>query len=1137
MISVLCIDDEESVIEQVKAHLGRTGDILVEGSPSTPQALEMLKVHHYDAIIVRHGLHGMDAQRFLGHVRSRAGSVPVVFLFGKGVRIDAEKSLMAHPNIFLEPVPTSNEDFDELATLVRETVALTTQEELVSFAGIAAERMGIATIAIDRSGRVSRFNRETCRIFGYTDEELLTKQVWDLLGILAKDTWASSWNRLEQSGQVTTESVGKRKDGTTFPIDIITSMETLGGSDYVVAVVRDMTGRKSTEEKLRETIESYKSLAENLPGIVYRVKVREDGRMLFYNDMLKPITGYEADELGRGDACSIEQFIVDDDREMVKHTVSSATKTGEPFEVQYRLRAKDGGIRHLVERGRPLMGPDGMPLYIDGVIFDVTDQKMAEASERELELRLRKISGLLPAAIFEADLEGNIKFMNEATSAMSGYSREEIAAGPWSQLVAPEDRDVAVRLSLKAMKEGATLAAEVHLISRDGRRIPVSANWTPIAADGGISGVVGMLLDVTTSRGTEKLQNAINRIVHATVTEPTLDELYVSIHKVLAELMPAGNFYIALASQTKNELTFPYFVDERDLRPEPRKVGNGLTEYIISSGKPLWGSGEDLKRMNEEGKFEIVGSLPYSFIGVPLVTKRAVIGAMAMQSYDARLSYGSHEIDILQFVSYQVAQAIERRRNEEEIQRSLSMLQGVFDSTADGLLIVDTSGSVLALNDRFARMWSIPDSIASTKDDSRLLAFVLEQLKEPETFMSRVRFLYENPLEPDFETLAFKDGRFFERYSQPYQVDGRVMGRIWSFRDVTERRRAEDGLRQSEAELKAIINSAKDLIFVKDMDGNYRMVNDAMVHFFNRGAEEFIGKNAIEVFEQSFAGKIISADRQALAGETVEHEMTPVVAGSVRILSVIKAPLRGRNGEIIGICGIARDMTERKKVEKALQEANASLDILNSITRHDVLNQLMVVRGYSDLVRSALKDKKDLEHMDKIEKATRTIRSQILFTKDFQKLGSVEPKWQSVEELFDSAFSTLEMGPVEISVDLRGLEVYADPMLEKVFYNLVDNSLRHGERVTEISVDWSKEHNGLQVKYEDNGVGIKAEDKSRIFDRAFGKNTGLGLFLAKAILGVTSIKIDENGVPGEGVKFTMHIPDGSYRFQDYDRER
>ncbi|HVO77307.1 MAG TPA: PAS domain S-box protein [Methanomassiliicoccales archaeon] len=1137
MISVLCVDDDISAVEQIKTHLGRAGDILVEGCPSTLHALEMIKAHSYDAIIAIISTRPVETNRFLVQVRNRLGAVPVTLLVGKGVRAEVQRSFDSEPNVRTLAAPISAEDYDDLARLIRESVSLTKQSELVEFAEIASERMGIATIAIDKSGRIGKFNNEACRTLGYSDKELRAKSVWDVLAMLKKENWPAVWNQVRSAHQIALESEVLRSDGTVFPVDLMGRLEDLGGTEHLVLAFRDLTEAKAAETKLRETAESYRTLAQNLPGIVYRVKVREDNSITFFNDMLKPITGYDVKEDAMGSARSLEALIVEEDRADVRDAITRAVRSGEPFEVNYRLRAKDGSIKNLVERGRPLIGDDGLPIYVDGVIFDVTSQKMAEASGRELEMRLHRISGLLPAAVFEADPEGKVRFVNDATLAMSGYERDEVMEGPWCDLIAPEDRDMAMRLSARTKEEGTTTAAEVHLISKDGRRIPVSANWTRIVSEEGGSGVVGMMVDLSSSRRTEKIQNAINRIAQATIAEQSIDNLYRSIHKILGDLVRADNFYIAITSATKNELSFPYFVDARDPRPEPRKLGNGLTEYIISTGRPFLASGDEIAAMSAEGRFETVGSVPFSCVGVPLTTKSGVIGAMAMQSYDPRLSYGTQEIDILQFVSYQVAQAIESKRSEEEVQRSLSLLKGVFDSTADGLLVVDLEGRVLAMNGRFARMWSLPDSVAATMEDTHLLDFVQDQLKDPDAFMNRVRYLYDNPYDLDFDTIPFKDGRFFERYSQPYESDGRVVGRIWSFRDVTERRKAEEGLRQSETEMKAIINSAKDLIFVKDREGNYRLVNDAMTAFFGIPLDVFMGKSADQVFDAEFSGQILPSDREALAGMTVEREMYTTVGGVAKSLSVIKAPLRSPSGEIIGICGIARDMTERKKVEKALQEANASLDILNSITRHDVLNQLMVVRGYSDLVRSSLKDPKDLEHMDKIEKATRTIRSQILFTKDFQKLGSVEPKWQGVEELFDSAFSTLEMGPVEISVDVGGLEVYADPMLEKVFYNLIDNSLRHGEKVTRISVTCRKEKGGLDLTYEDDGIGINAADKGRIFDRAFGKNTGLGLFLTKAILGVTSVKIEETGEPGRGVRFEMHIPDGSFRFQDYARTR
>jgi signal transduction histidine kinase len=145
-----------------------------------------------------------------------------------------------------------------------------------------------------------------------------------------------------------------------------------------------------------------------------------------------------------------------------------------------------------------------------------------------------------------------------------------------------------------------------------------------------------------------------------------------------------------------------------------------------------------------------------------------------------------------------------------------------------------------------------------------------------------------------------------------------------------------------------------------------------------------------------------------------------------------------------------------------------------------------------------------------------------------------EPRWQSVEDLLDKALTTMEAERMEISVDLGGLELYADPMLEKVFYNLIDNTLRHSEKATRIAVTCNRQGNDLLLVYEDDGNGVSPEDKERIFERGFGKNTGLGLFLVRLILNITKIKVREVGEFGKGVRFEMLVPDGAYRFMEWD---
>ena len=144
----------------------------------------------------------------------------------------------------------------------------------------------------------------------------------------------------------------------------------------------------------------------------------------------------------------------------------------------------------------------------------------------------------------------------------------------------------------------------------------------------------------------------------------------------------------------------------------------------------------------------------------------------------------------------------ERRRAEADLRGTLSLLTATLESTADGILVVDQAGKIVSLNRKFSDMWRIPESILASRDDDQAIGFVLSQLKDPEAFLAKVRELYAQPDAQSFDVLEFKDGRVFERYSMPQRIDGRSVGRVWSFRDVTERRRAETALLESELQLR-----------------------------------------------------------------------------------------------------------------------------------------------------------------------------------------------------------------------------------------------------------------------------------------------------------------------------------------------
>ena len=225
----------------------------------------------------------------------------------------------------------------------------------------------------------------------------------------------------------------------------------------------------------------------------------------------------------------------------------------------------------------------------------------------------------------------------------------------------------------------------------------------------------------------------------------------------------------------------------------------------------------------------------------------------------------------------------------------------------------------------------------------------------------------------------------------------------------------------------------------------------------------------------------------------------------------------------------AVDITENKQSQEALKQANRKLNLMNNITRHDILNQLTALIGFLEISRHDTKDPELLKFIGKEELAANAIRSQILFNRDYQEVGVHSPKWQDVAEEVSLAIATIDMHKVQVSLDLRQVQVFADPLLEKVFYNLVENSLRHGEKVTKIILRAEDNADGMDLIFEDNGTGVPAEAKEKIFRREYFKNTGFGLFLTRDILAITGLSIVENGTPGAGARFVIHAPKGTFR--------
>jgi len=344
--------------------------------------------------------------------------------------------------------------------------------------------------------------------------------------------------------------------------------------------------------------------------------------------------------------------------------------------------------------------------------------------------------------------------------------------------------------------------------------------------------------------------------------------------------------------------------------------------------------------------------------------------------------------------------------------------------------------------------------------------------------------------------------------------------------------RSQEELRSSEERYRNLTDNLPDYVIIHD-GKRIRYANPAAARRMGVSAHVLEGQEIDSFFTLESA----AASRERIRAIREKRDFPDPAEADIRLPEgsvrhcIVKTVSLHYLGEPVFL-SVLTDITERKAVEDALSRANTKLGILSSITRHDIKNQLVPLSGYLDLAHARPDTPTAIsDYLAKAAKIVETIGHQIDFTRVYEDLGTTAPVWQNVAGSVSRAREILPMGEIRVTVDCPDLEIFADRLAEKVFFNLLDNALRYGgPKMTAVRFSSRETENGLILVCEDDGVGIRGEDKARLFKKGFGRNTGLGLFLSREILAITGIAISETGEPGKGARFEMVIPKGAYRF-------
>jgi PAS domain S-box-containing protein len=698
--------------------------------------------------------------------------------------------------------------------------------------------------------------------------------------------------------------------------------------ETIAALKQEIQVRRQTEETLAEERNMLRILIDTLPDQVY-VKDCES-RFLIVNNETARVTGATTPEhlVGKTDfdfhSPELAREYYMDERAVIE-TGSPLINKNEP------IRDRETGLtRWLLTTKIPFRDSQGKIIGLIGINRDITERKRAEEALRQSKNLFHSLIEALPQNIFSKDLDGRFTFANQRYCLTQGKSLPEIIGKTDFDLHPAELAKKYRADDCRVIETGQLFETVEEHQPIGGKKFYVQVIKTPMYdSNGQINGILGIFWDITERREAEKIQTSLYRISEAAHTARKLEELFHLIHEIVGELIPTENFYIALYDSATETLSFPYFVDEYEEFPISRKLGKGLTEYVLRTGIPLLASSETIRELAQKGEIERVGAPFGDWLGAPLRVHDKTIGVLVVWHYTEGLKFGEEEKNILMFVSTQIAMAIERVQTEEALRENEERYRNLIENAPLGIISIDAQGNIIDVNSMLVAMFGSPSAEALREINFLTFPSLIEA-----GIAGDFRHCLESGLpviEERLYTTKWGKQVYLRYYLTPIRDQDEALTGVQAIvEDITERMLVENALKESEAEYRVLFKNmhsglAYHKILLDDhncpVDYVFLEINEAYEHLTGL-KRDIIGKRVTEVMPEirNVEPDLIRVyGKVALTGEKVAFDSFFEPFGVWFSVSAY-SPEKGYFVTVLD------DITEHKWAEESLRKLNEDLE-------------------------------------------------------------------------------------------------------------------------------------------------------------------------------------------------------------------